>query len=138
MVLVLAGCNRNYELLGPYALGFDGENVLVAVCEDRVVDRLFMSQATRTGGSVESERIWEARGEASLSAGEWLVVSGSNPGLVNSRMVAPDPGPGVRYNIGINDVPSPYYSASFTIPDDGLAEGDWVSPTGDVRSTPCG
>lgn len=133
----LAGCNRNYEVLGPYTLGFDGEHLLVGVCEERHVEEVSMDEAHRNGWSMDIHTIWEAEGSQELASGEWLVVSGENPGLTNLLEDRADPSPGVRYDFGIHPVTSPDFSASFTIPESGLPEGMWLTPDGDLTPTPC-
>ena len=39
LALGLVACNRNYEILGPYSLGFDGQRLLIGICASMEIDR---------------------------------------------------------------------------------------------------
>lgn len=133
----MAGCNRNYDVLGPYALGYDGEHLLVAVCEDRVVEEITMSEYVREFGNSSSTRVWEAAGLLSLSTGESMVVGGANSGLANGKVKPVRLEPGMSYALALNDASSPDLTALFTIPTEGLSEGMWLTPRDELLTQPC-
>lgn len=134
--LVLAGCETAYQY-GPYELGTDGENLLVAVCEARTITEVYVEERPDLPGVQGRQHIWDASGDLSVAPGEILVVGADNPGLVNSVSLKSSPEPGVRYFLDMNEALGQVTSALFRIPEGGLAPGEWLTPEGDVSSEPC-
>ena len=135
LVAALPGCNRAYEVLGPYSLGFDGGRVLVGVCSDMKIEHVRVAQVQGRGAGVY-HLVWEADGTAHVRVGD-VLSSGDTPGLTTSELAAATPEPGTTYWLDVNDVSRPELSAKFEIPDGGLAVGDWLTPTGIVQNEPC-
>ncbi|BDZ56203.1 hypothetical protein GCM10025870_32760 [Agromyces marinus] len=139
LTLSLAACNRNYEILGPYSLGYDGQHLLVGICTNLQVHHVRLS-ATPPGSQARGDTVsvWEASGDAQAREGDRLIVGGTNPGLRN-EVVLDDayPEPGVLFVLGFNDLSDAALSAVFEIPDDGLAPGSWLTPLDEIRETPC-
>ncbi len=138
IALSMSACNRNYEILGPYSLGFDGHHLLIGICTNLEVNRVSLLE---TGGSRtrdDTRDVWEATGDLKARAGDELVVGGSNTGLEN-QVVADNvlPLPGMLFELGFNDATEATLSASFEIPDEGLAPGTWLTPLDEIRETPC-
>ena len=136
LMLLLSGCETAY-MHGPYELGFDGENLLVAACEDRNVSTVYLEERPDVPGVEGRRHVWEATGDVSIAAGEILVVGGDNPGLLTTDSVKPAIEPGTRYFVEMNEEPGRVTSALFRIPEDGLFAGEWVTPEGDESSEPC-
>ena len=138
LALGLAACNRNYEILGPYSLGFDGQHLLIGICTNMTIDRVSLLETggPRTPG--DTREVWEANGDLHVRTGDALAVGGSHPGLVN-EIVADEvhPRPGLLFELGLNDADDATLSASFEIPDEGLASGAWLTPLGEIHETPC-
>ncbi len=132
----LAGCENAYHF-GPYELSYDGTNLVVVSCEERDVETIYLEERGTAPGNEGRVEIWEAAGKVSLAKGDVLVVGGENPGLRNKVSVAPKVEPGMRYFVGMNEVQGSVDTALFTIPPDGLPEGRWLSPHGDLASEPC-
>lgn len=137
--LGLAACNRNYEILGPYSLGFDGQHFVVGTCTNMEINRVSLS-ATPRGSHAHDDTVtvWEAVGDAEVRDGDRLIVGGPNPGLTNEVLrddVLPEPG--LLLVLGFNGVSDATLSATFEIPDEGLAPGNWLTPLDEVRETPC-
>lgn len=135
-VLVLAGCETAYQH-GPYELGTDGENLLVAVCEARTITEVYVEERPDLPGVQGRQHIWDASGDLSVASREILLVGGDNPGLVDSVSLKPTLEPGVRYCLDMNEALGQVTSALFRIPEGGLAPGEWLTPEGDVSSEPC-
>lgn len=135
-VLALTGCETAYQY-GPYALGRDGESLLVATCESRTVTTVYVEERPDHHGVEGRLHVWDATGDRSVAPGEIMVVGGDNPGLVNSVSVKPTIEPGVRYFLQMNEEYGQVASALFRIPEDGLSEGEWLTPEGEVSSEPC-
>lgn len=134
----LSGCNRNYEILGPYSLGYDGEHLLIGVCTGLQIDRVSLLETHGARMQDDTRVVWEAHGDLYARMGDTLVVAGPNPGLRND-VAARDarPTPGALLELGFNDATEAELSASFTIPDDGFAPGVWLTPTGEIRDGAC-
>lgn len=135
-VIVLTGCETAYQY-GPYALGTDGDNLLVAACEARQVTTVYMEERPDLPGVDGRRHVWEASGDRPLTAGEVLVVGGDNDGLVAGVSLQPRIEPGVRYFLDMNEEQGQVTSALFTIPEEGLSAGEWLTPEGDVSADPC-
>lgn len=139
LTLALAACNRNYEILGPYSLGFDGQHLLIGICTNMEIDHVSLS-ATPRGSQARDDTVtvWEAVGGIRARDGDALIVGGSNPGLRN-QVVDDDvlPEPGLLLVLGFNDISDANLSAVFEIPDEGLAPGTWLTPLDEIRETPC-
>ncbi|WP_341947339.1 hypothetical protein [Microbacterium sp. LWH11-1.2] len=136
VVLVLTGCETYYQY-GPYALGTDGENLLIAACEARTITTVYVEERPDLPGVEGRRHVWEASGDRTIAAGEVLVVGGENAGLVDGVSLQPTIEPGVRYFLDMNEEKGQVTSALFMIPEEGLSAGEWVTPEGDVSSQPC-
>lgn len=139
LALGLVACNRNYEILGPYSLGFDGQRLLIGTCTHMEINRVSLS-ATPSGSHARDDTVtvWEAVGDAEVDDADRLIVGGTNPGLRN-EVVRDDvlPEPGLLFVLGFNDVSDATLSAAFEIPDEGLTSGSWLTPLDEIRETPC-
>ncbi|MET4158539.1 hypothetical protein [Agromyces sp. PvR057] len=137
-VAMLSGCNRNYEILGPYSLGFDGTHLVIGVCEDMTISGVRLSQTTGARRADDTRVVWTAVGDLHARSGDTMIVAGQNSGLRNSIALDDvNPVPGSRFDLGLNDISEASLSAAFEIPDDGLAPGAWLTPLGEIRDTPC-
>lgn len=139
LVLGLSACNTNYDVLGPYALGYEDGELLFAICEPMQVDRISLSVTTRDTGRAENRLVWVAEGDLAAKQGDVFVVGGQNDGLSNV-VVGEDPpvNGAATYFVGLNDRGSATLTASFWVPDSGLVEGMWLTPTDEMRTSPCG
>lgn len=134
-----SSCNLNWEIRGPYAVGVDDGRLLLAVCESVTIESIRVSEALRNSDRSGSKLIWEATGPGAISAGRVLVVSDENEGFHSHVLRTPSPTSEVRYlRIRVNDNSDPALAASVYIPDGGLIEGEWVTPSGETREHPCG
>lgn len=134
---LLSGCNRNFEILGPYSLSFDGEHLLIGICTDMTIDEVKLSQSIRSRRPFEDSVVWEAAGSFSARHADALTVGGSNPGLFNSTVEAPEPIGRTRYRVRFNDGSDAAQYAVWTIPEEGLESGMWLTPLGEIRDQPC-
>lgn len=134
-IMILSGCNRNYEIRGPYSLGNDGRHLLIGFCEALFVDHIFISASVPDGGA--EPRVWDASGSLSVGVGDKLTVSPANDELTTATFSRILPRPGVRYFLLVNDASQPSLSAAFAIPEGGLPAGKWLTPLGELRNSPC-
>lgn len=134
----VTGCNRNWEVLGPYSLGFEEGELLLAVCEAGPVTRVYLTKTVREDRSGEAPTVWEAEGYVQAEKGHVFVVGGVNDGLRNVLVGEPLPVTEVRdYSVLFNEGDRATLSAVFYLPDSGLGEGEWLTPTGELRDAPC-
>ncbi|WP_314645628.1 hypothetical protein [uncultured Microbacterium sp.] len=134
-----SSCNLNWEIRGPYAVGVDDGRLLLAVCESVTIESIRVFEALRNSDRTASRLVWEADGPGSISAGRVLVVSDENDGFHSHVLRTPSPTSEVRYlRIRVNDNSDPTLAGSVYIPDGGLVEGEWATPSGETREQPCG
>lgn len=116
---------------------WDGEHVLIGICQAMEVDRVRLFESRSPGR--DDGYVWDARGYVETDAGDVLTVRGPNTGL--SDQLASDgvrPLPGVSFDLLVNNRPNADKVAVFVIPSEGLAPGDWLTSRGnEVRDTPC-
>lgn len=86
----------------------------------------------------DSEVVWEAEGSVEVERGHIFAVGGENDGLRNVVVQPQNPSVQIqRYRVLFNEGDRAEFSALFDVPEEGLAEGKWYTPTGDVRNAPC-
>lgn len=135
-VLVLTGCNNLYHF-GDYSMSVKNAQIIIAACEAQEIRSIFVDEWRRGDGESSTERIWEASGSMHLKSGDKIVVGGDNTGLVNSISAEPLLEPGLLYDIEIDGTVEGVASAIFTIPEDGIPNGQWLSPEGILSDDPC-
>lgn len=64
MSITTVGCENIY-MSGPYELGYDGQSLIVASCESREVETVYVEE--RAGGPNGRVLIWEASGQLLLN-----------------------------------------------------------------------
>lgn len=132
-VPLLAGCNRNYDF-GPYALAFDAEVPVIAVCRSLDITRVLVEEVTPQGGE---ETVLVASGRSSAVVGTVVSAAAVPAGMRIETAVAANPNEGVAYTLDVNDVSDPELSARFVIPAGGVPSGWWLSPRGELTREPC-
>ncbi|MGM1017306.1 MAG: hypothetical protein ACQEW8_07195 [Actinomycetota bacterium] len=134
----LAGCNLNWEIRGPYSLGVQDGQFLLAVCESIEIDSIRVSEDLQDSNATSTHLIWEASGPLTVNPGRILIVGAENEGLTNVAVAKPARLSEVRYlRVRVNEGQRAELAASIYIPDHGLAEGEWATPTGEIRDVAC-
>jgi len=130
MVLALTACDRNMSQ-GPLSLKREGEDLVVAVCED-VEAKSVLVETWASGNGTPTSTVLDASGEATLLSGSAFSTRASVAGLVVVDQNAPAMNPGDNFAVqilstkaGARDI-----NATFTVGDDGLSEDLWLHPDG--------
>lgn len=135
----LTACETAH-LHGPYSMGYDGKQLLIATCVDRTFTKVLLLQTSRDVDGSDSDSdsvVWSATGRATMQAGDVLVVGGQNEGLMTAEEAPASVKPGWRFNFVSNSGDREVPTARFDIPDSGLRAGEWLSSNGEVTSSPC-
>lgn len=133
VTLGLSGCQ---PADGPVAISeLDGE-LYIAVCDDLVVGGAYGSFRPEGG---QWARFWEADGQSAIADGTVAPLGQDSFGLRSTLLSAPTIEPGSQLAITFLGEPNPSSGtvAQFSVPTTGLAEGEWLTPRGDVLSSPC-
>ncbi|MGN7950541.1 hypothetical protein ACTJKH_17505 [Microbacterium sp. 22215] len=133
--VALVSCENFYHY-GPFALGTDGDQVLITSCENLLLESAYLEERPDAPGNRGRRHVWEVGGRSGMRAGDVLVVGGDNAGLKNELRKSFTVIPGARYFFESKSEEGDE-SALFVIPAAGIEDGDWVSPDGEVRSAPC-
>ncbi len=136
-VLGLTGCDQNMAD-GPAAIQRDGDNLVVAVCEDIQVGSLLI-ETWAAGNNTPSETVLEATGSARLPAGFQFSTGRGIDGLVIETRTSPSVDPGANIAVQILDSGSNEgdINATFTIGQTGLSGSLWLQPDGRETDDPC-
>ncbi|MGR2752199.1 hypothetical protein [Agromyces arachidis] len=137
VVSSLSGCVLLEAQGGPYSLGWDGEHLLIGICQAMEIDRVRLFESRSPGR--DDGFVWDARGHIEADAGDVLTVRGSNAGL-SDRLASDGVRPllGVKFDLLVNDRPDADKVAVFVIPSEGLAPGSWLTSRGnEVHDEPC-
>lgn len=120
------------------ALNLDDDEVTFVSCET-LVDPAIVSievRDFRTWGS-EWVDILDATVSSDIEAGEQMGTTEMPPGAeVELGAARPRPGETVAVFVQLPRGPSSL-DVEFVVPEDGLPDGSWLRPTGEIWSEPC-
>jgi hypothetical protein len=118
-----------------FRLGSDGQ-LSAAVCRDMTVN--YADAQLSEGGTGPAQKLWEASGEAHLSAGSVVELGQPTSGLTAAVSASTDIEVGDHISIYFVDNANGTSSvAAFDITDDSLISGLWMDSDGKLSELPC-
>ncbi len=135
VALLLSNCGGP-EDLGPFALGLDGDGIVVVACEDLELMSVELYQSILVNGSLEYPEVIGTSGEVqSLALGEQLRLDPVDPlsGVGGMQSLEAN----ATYFVESLQVDGQGVTATFRVPEGGLSEGRWLGSDQSVNAKPC-
>ena len=135
LAVSLSGCEDPGQF-APLAVSRDGDTLLIAVCADIDVTEFTVEQRDTARGN-EWVDLWEGKGSATIHSGDVIRMPGYVTGLSPSSSRAPTYGDSVELSLLLvaSDENRTLESGFQSLGQ--LKAGEWITPRGAKRTTPC-